>query len=122
METTTCTSFHPWLLTESSREIEPISMEALDNDGATALNLGSRNGHIDVVKLLLSVNANVEAADKYGATPLSWAAENGHVDVVKLLLNASANIETTDNKYGRTPLSWAAAKGHVDVVKLLSGI
>ena len=80
------------------REFEQLSMDIIDDDGATPLGLASRNGHVDVVKLLLNANANIEAADnEYGQTPLSLAAENGHVDVVKLLLNANANIEAADN-------------------------
>ena len=77
------------------RELEQLSMDIIDDDGATPLGLASRNGHVDVVKLLLNANANIEAADNiYGRTPLSWASRNGHVDVGNLLLNANANIET----------------------------
>ena len=98
-----------------SQEIEETSVEASHSQGARALDLGSSNGHITVVKFLLKGNADIESMDnKYRWTPLSWAAEKGHVDVVELLLNANANIEAAD-KYGRTPLSWAAEKGHVDV-------
>ena len=70
--------------------MEKTSIEATGNDGATALNLAARNGHVDVVKLLLNTKANVEAQDKNERTPLILAANNVHADVVKLLFNAKA--------------------------------
>ena len=39
----------------------------------TAIHLGARNGHKDVVKLLLDFNADVNAKNKNGMTPLQMA-------------------------------------------------
>src|SRR5450432_1000179 len=57
------------------------------NDGDnTGLHLASKNGHEEVVKLLLEAKADVNVQDSYGGTALYWAARSGHEAVVKLLL------------------------------------
>ena len=55
--------------------------------GSTALWIASKNGHPDVVRVLLNhsdtdVNWNTD-----GRTPLYVASSGGHVEVVKLLLD-----------------------------------
>ena len=45
----------------------------------------TEKGHLDVVKLLVSVGANVNAKNEYKEVPLHLAAEKGHLDVVKFL-------------------------------------
>ena len=86
----------------------------------TALNFAARNGHLDVVKYLLSrgdVDANARNAG--GQTPLYLAASNGHLDVVKHLLSrgdVDANARSVSNF---SPLHEAASNGHLDVVKHL---
>jgi hypothetical protein len=78
-----------------------------DTYGQTPLSWAARNGHEEVVELLLEKGAELES---YGRTPLSWAAWNGHEAVVE-----GAELES----YSRTPLSWAARNGHKAVVELL---
>lgn len=43
---------------------------AVDDLGLTPLHIAARNGHAEVVRLLLAAGASVDAADKYGRTPL----------------------------------------------------
>ena len=59
--------------------------------------LAARNGHSEVVKLLLEKGANIEHNDNNGRAPLSWAARNDHAEVVKLLLEKCATIEHKNN-------------------------
>ena len=47
-----------------------------------ALRWASRNGHVEMVKVLLKAGADVHAGDDYA---LCWASRNGHVEVVKVL-------------------------------------
>nr|WP_297278145.1 ankyrin repeat domain-containing protein [uncultured Brachyspira sp.] len=43
----------------------------------------SRNGHLEVVKLLIDKGADVNAKDDYNRTALMLASSNGHLEVVK---------------------------------------
>lgn len=74
-------------------------------------------GHVEIIKLLISHNADVNAQSSTGNTPLMYACAAGHVDAVKELLAAGANIED-HNENGHTPLMEAASAGHVEVAKV----
>lgn len=74
--------------------------------GMTALLLASRDGHLDAVKLLVEVGADVNAVDPNGITPLLMALTNGQIDVAKFLLEHGADPRRAD-WWGRQPL-WAA--------------
>jgi ankyrin len=84
----------------------------------TALLYATREGHLDVTRLLIGRDASLELADGNGVTPLLSAIMNAsvfrvsrlrssdHLQVAHLLLDAGANIDAMD-WYGETPL-WAA--------------
>lgn len=87
--------------------------------GITPLWWACRNGHAQVVKLLLGKNVNLELKDKADhRTPLSWAAVNGHEPVVQLLLEKAVDLESED-RFHLTPLAWATRNGHAAVLELL---
>jgi signal recognition particle subunit SEC65 len=90
------------------------------SNASTPLSWAARNGHSEIVKLLLEKDGiDVNSMDNYGRTPLSRAAENGHLDVVKLLLDKdSVDVDSKDSGR-RTPLSWAVQNRHSEIVKLL---
>jgi ankyrin repeat protein len=52
-----------------------------------------RHGHVDAVRVLVEVGAEVEASAADGATPLHVAANHGHVAVVKTLVELGADKE-----------------------------
>lgn len=121
------------------------NLEKIDlKNQATPLIYAARNGHANIVQLLLNANANVHAKDKEGFTATDRAMQNNHHDVIAVLekelkkrwnlINASAlgqvqdismfialkaNLEETDFKTGSTPLIWAANCGHAQAVQLL---
>jgi ankyrin repeat protein len=95
-----------------------------DNDGGrTSLIWASTNGHIDIVRHLLSVKGiQVNQARDDGATALCMASQNGHVEVVRLLLGVEGVEVNQADKNGVTSLLISSQKGHVDVVRLLLGV
>ncbi len=78
---------------------------AIDNDGRTALMLAVRNGHKEIVQVLLAIpEIDVNVADKYGDTALIMAAKGGQTEIVKILL-AIPGIEWTVH----SALGWFAS-------------
>ncbi len=59
-------------------------------NGVTALHWAARNGHPDVVRVLLAAKADVNASAKDRVRPLVWAAQFGHDAVVDVLIRAGA--------------------------------
>ncbi|KAG1328254.1 Integrin-linked protein kinase 1 [Cocos nucifera] len=45
-----------------------VDVNSIDLDGRTALHIAACEGHVDVVKLLLSWRANIDARDRWGST------------------------------------------------------
>ncbi|EWZ86326.1 hypothetical protein NW765_001371 [Fusarium oxysporum] len=121
---------------------EPILIALLEagarfDDGSffdktnTPLRRAAKQGHVDMVRLLLSKGAVVEANYKFvyrhksaseprtpGFTPLLEAAYWGHASVSSVLLDYNANIEAKDTS-GLTPLLVAASQERYEVMKVL---
>lgn len=55
------------------------------------------SGHVEVVKLLLSHNADAMCKDKCGYTSLHAAAASGQLDVVKYLLKLGVEVKWFDH-------------------------
>ncbi|KAH9498484.1 hypothetical protein Btru_007628 [Bulinus truncatus] len=73
----------------------------------------------DLVKLILSYNANVAYTTKLnGQSPLLVASEQGHLDIVKILLKNQARVDIFD-EHGKTALHLAAENGHEQVADML---
>ena len=93
-----------------------------DTRGSTPISWAARNGHGEVVKMLLGRReVYPDQGDCSGMTPLAYAAWNGHEEVVKMLLEHGEVYPNEDDISGKTPLSYAASKGHAGVVKILLG-
>lgn len=80
----------------------PVDLEIEDLNGQTALNIAARNGHPEIVRLLLNHaqaasdsssgrlrGADVNHPDRDGWTPLRSASWGGHTEIVKMLIGAS---------------------------------
>jgi len=81
------------------------------------LGAAARQGHREVVELLMDAGADLETG-YLGWTPLNVAANSGHVDVVRYLLDKGADMEHRSES-GWTPLKSAACNGHTATVTLL---
>lgn len=88
--------------------------------GRTLLSFAAREGHEDVVKLLLQkIDPNLKDG-AFGWTALWWAAQNKQMSVVELLLKTTkVNANSKNRDYSEALLSWAARRGDVAIVKKL---
>ena len=78
----------------------------------------AKQGHLEVVRILLEAGADQNAATANGITALMFAARQGHLEVVRLLLETGAD-KNAAMAHGRTALMLAAKEGHLDVVRTL---
>ena len=78
-----------------------------DNEGITPAFAAAAWGHMEVVKLLHDLGANITTPSNDGATPVFAAANNGHMEMVNLLHGLRADITTPCND-GATPVYAAA--------------
>jgi ankyrin repeat protein len=97
---------------------EHVDVNALANDGSSALLWAAYHSNVDMTKALLAAGAVADASNHYGVTPLLQASRNGDVEVIRALLDAGAQ-PTRWHAEGETPLMAASRTGKVDAVKLL---
>lgn len=84
----------------------------------TPLNFATRQGNLELTRLLVEAGADIEATDANGITPLinailnhsvanvSRSGRSDHLKIAQYLIDSGANINAQD-WYGQTPL-WAA--------------
>ncbi|XP_042363988.1 caskin-2-like [Plectropomus leopardus] len=76
--------------------------DSLESPSTTPLHLAARNGHKDIIKLLLKAGIDINRSTKAG-TALHEAALYGKTEVVRLLLDAGINVNMR-NTYNQTAL------------------
>ena len=96
-------------------------VQAIDDDGSTALMLAAENGNVSCIEALLGRNADVQAASNDGRTALMFAARNGHVSCIETLVGHNADVQVADGG-GCTALMLAARNGHVSCIEALAGL
>lgn len=93
----------------------------------TALFFASKNGHMDVVKVLIAyvkekktaqIKPFINTSDTQGLTALHLASLNGHAELVAHLLMEGAEVNQQD-QHKLTPIHLAAENGQAAVVKYL---
>jgi ankyrin repeat protein len=85
---------------------------------STPLHLASRQGFVQVARVLVKCGARVSAKNKEGLTPLHLASARGHVEVMRLLVDNGARV-SANSKDGQTPLHLALINGHLDLSRFL---
>jgi len=85
-----------------------------------ALHYSAENGHLEAVKYLVSIGANVhfDYEDTPQLSALQLSAESGYLEVVKYLASVGANVHADDDY----ALGLSAKHGHLEVVKYLVDI
>ncbi|XP_077194475.1 ankyrin repeat and SOCS box protein 15 isoform X2 [Paroedura picta] len=84
----------------------------------SAMHEAAKQGHNDIIALLLKNGGNVHLRDGYGVTPLGVAAENGHCDVLEHLIHKGGDVSATADD-GSSILFEAAGGGNPDCIALL---
>ena len=97
------------------------AIDTARGDGMTALHWAAKEGHLEIVSLLLDAEAETEPGTRIGSyTPLHLAARGGHASVAARLIEAGANPNAITSTSGVTPLHLAAAAiGGVETVSVL---
>ncbi|KAL6859428.1 ankyrin repeat-containing domain protein [Trichoderma novae-zelandiae] len=93
-------------------------------NGRTALKGAAERGHLDIVKLLLELGAEVNGppSPSAGRTALQAASGGGFGAIVQLLLECGAHVNAPSARYkGLTALQGACLRGNPVVVDLLLG-
>ncbi len=98
---------------------ERADINAIDQDGYTALINAAQNNHDAVVRLLINAQANIEIiVNRNGNTALIEALINNAESIVTQLISAGADLEVV-HRYGKTALIRAARNGDTDLVAQL---
>ena len=94
-------------------------VNAVDNDGRTAMMLAAQNGHLtpELLKVLVSIGADVNARDKKGITAMMSAAQNGHLtpELLDTLVFMGSDLNARDKK-GKAAMIFAAQWGNLTLV------
>ncbi|KTD46250.1 ankyrin repeat domain-containing protein [Legionella quateirensis] len=81
-------------------------VNAVNNEGLTALQAACYYGHVTVIKRLLASNAEVDAETFKNVRPIHFAVRSGHTEIMQLLFQHGANI-TSRTQSGKNILDVA---------------
>ena len=82
-------------------------------DDDYAFRWSSENGHLKIVKFLVSMGSDIHARKDYA---LALSSYNGHIEVVEFLVEIGVDVDTLSGDYA---LKAASKNGHIEVVKFL---
>ncbi|XP_052091022.1 protein TANC2-like [Mytilus californianus] len=98
------------------------SVDAVNDQGMSALCFAAAEGHIDVMKMLCRKNARLSHVDNCGQCPAVHAALSGHLDALAYLLQcdwSSYDGQLIKVEAMQQALVAGAAMGHVDICEYL---
>ncbi|CAI5760351.1 unnamed protein product [Candida verbasci] len=110
-------------LKEIFDEVPPNLLLTIQDDItlSTTIHMASANGHLEVVKYLLSLLSKQDAKklisikNETGNTALHWASYNGHLDIVKLLVDEYNADPFEKNEAGHDSIFEAENNNKIDV-------
>lgn len=88
------------------KTVNVLNLDAKDKKGYSPLMLAACHGHFELVKLLISLSADIHSRDKNGNSILMAATFHGHLPIVECLLEHGADPEAANFKK-QTALAFA---------------
>jgi len=105
-------------LVEASADVNRPQSTFMPSRGLTPLMFAAKDGHLEVLRMLVAAGAETNRPASDGITPLFFAISQGHVETVRFLLDASADVNQCPDD-NATALFLASMQGHASIAKLL---
>lgn len=70
----------------------PFAVNDLTEQGVSPLHLAALDGNIDIMKVLISVNANINLLDNNGRSVLDYAVQSGQFDASQYLIGCGSDL------------------------------
>jgi ankyrin repeat protein len=86
--------------------------------GRTPVFIAAKNGHVECIRVLHGLGANVNLCGSNGCSPVYIAAELGHVECTRVLHELGADVHLC-NDDGISSVYVAAEVGHVECIVML---
>ncbi len=97
---------------------QKADVNALQADGATAIQWAVYRDDLEMADMLIAAGANTKLANREGATPLYLASLRGSAPMIEKLLKAGGDPNQLGPE-GETPLMLVARTGNLDAIRLL---
>jgi len=86
-------------LLELLKNVDPVELNSLDENGLGLIHWATDRGNIDVLKIILNTKGiDINLKDSEGQTALFYASSCGHKTCAQLLLDRGANKEILDKE------------------------
>lgn len=114
---------HSLILDSNHKQLKQLlnhgaDVNAVDENGNTALLFASKIGDRKVIDLLIEKGADVNMSNATGTTPLMIASKHGNIYAVKTLLKYGADAKKVNNS-GFTAYTFAEVYKKKDVLRVL---
>lgn len=106
-----------------------IDINAIDNEGQTAIHCATQANKVECLKILLSAGARIDLMNNQGRLPIHIAIQHGHQQCVSLLLSKSKRHDNNPSELdmlwtqnlvdNRSSVQSAIVAGYVGTLQLL---
>ena len=86
--------------------------------GRAPAHIAAMYGHIERLRVLSDLGADLNALDDIGNTPAHWAARQDQAEVLRVLSDLGADLNAL-TEHGFTPADIALIEGHAEVLNVL---